>query len=185
MLLALCTSLSYAQETIETGKVTTFLGIPIDGSKSEMIRKLQEKGYQYNKEAGVLTGEYNGEDVYIFIHTNNNKVWRLAIADVLRRSESQIRIRFNNLCSQFAKNKRYGSSIDQTIPDTEDISYQMLVHNKNYQASYFQDIVYDNTQLDLSAQNRYVWFTIIESHGEYYITMFYENKSNEANGEDL
>lgn len=30
-----------------------------------------------------------------------------------------------------------------------------------------------------------VWFTIDEEHGEYYITMFYENGYNEADGSDL
>lgn len=30
-----------------------------------------------------------------------------------------------------------------------------------------------------------VWFTIGEEYGEYYITMFYENNYNEADGSDL
>ena len=32
---------------------------------------------------------------------------------------------------------------------------------------------------------RQVWFSISKFRGEYYITMFYDNKYNEANGEDL
>lgn len=30
-----------------------------------------------------------------------------------------------------------------------------------------------------------VWFMISESYGEYYITMYYDNEYNKANGEDL
>ena len=30
-----------------------------------------------------------------------------------------------------------------------------------------------------------VWFTISEFSGKYYITMFYDNEYNRANGEDL
>ena len=30
-----------------------------------------------------------------------------------------------------------------------------------------------------------VWFRICESYGEYYITIFYDNEYNRANGEDL
>ena len=30
-----------------------------------------------------------------------------------------------------------------------------------------------------------VWFTISEFRGKYYITMFYDNEYNTANGEDL
>ena len=30
-----------------------------------------------------------------------------------------------------------------------------------------------------------VWFMISEHYGKYYITMFYDNEYNRANGEDL
>ncbi len=30
-----------------------------------------------------------------------------------------------------------------------------------------------------------VWFRICKFYGEYYITMFYDNEYNHANGEDL
>ena len=30
-----------------------------------------------------------------------------------------------------------------------------------------------------------VWFMISENYGQYYITMFYDNEYNRANGEDL
>ncbi|MDE6493812.1 MAG: hypothetical protein K2L50_04445 [Bacteroidales bacterium] len=139
ILFALCIAFSYAQEATEERKVTTFLGIPVDGSKSEMIHKLQKKGYQYDEDLDMLTGEYNGEDVMIGIQTNNNRVWRLGIIDVARRSEGQIKIRFNKLCEQFSNNKRYKNTTDQTISQFEDISYEMAVHNKQYQALFFQD----------------------------------------------
>ena len=53
--------------------VTQFLGIPVDGYKTEMIEKLQSKGYTYIKESDVFQGEFNGEDVNIFLQTYNNK----------------------------------------------------------------------------------------------------------------
>ena len=55
--------------------VTTFLGIPVDGTKPEMIAKLKEKGFVYSRHSDVLRGEFNGEDVEIHIVTDNNKVW--------------------------------------------------------------------------------------------------------------
>lgn len=33
--------------------------------------------------------------------------------------------------------------------------------------------------------NKQVWFMISEFQGEYYISMYYDNLYNEANGEDL
>lgn len=84
-------------------EVTKFLGIPVDGYKSEMIQKLKAKGYKYDASNECLTGEFNGRDVNIFIATNNNKVYRIMVADAKYVSEGDIRIRFNTLCQQFGK----------------------------------------------------------------------------------
>lgn len=35
------------------------------------------------------------------------------------------------------------------------------------------------------ASKKAVWFSISESYGEYYISMYYDNEYNKANGEDL
>lgn len=35
------------------------------------------------------------------------------------------------------------------------------------------------------ATKKTVWFMISKNYGEYYITMFYDNEYNRANGEDL
>ena len=54
--------------------VTKFLGIPVDGAKSDMIQKLKEKGFVPSSYKDMLEGEFNGTDVYISVVTNNNKV---------------------------------------------------------------------------------------------------------------
>jgi len=128
----------YAQQD-----VIQFLGIPVDGSKSEMIKKLKGKGYTshpYSKD--VLVGEFNGTDVEIHIVTNNNKVCRIMVSDANTRSVGNIKIRFNNLCRQFQNNKKYLtaplSKSDYTIPEDDDISYNMSVKNKRYEAIFYQ-----------------------------------------------
>ena len=109
-----------------------------------MIRKLKEKGFvssEYDKD--ILEGEFNGQDVNVYIVTNNNKVYRIMVADKTFVSETDIRIRFNNLCRQFANNSKYITPIltsvdDYIILEGEDISYEMAVNNKRYQASFYQ-----------------------------------------------
>lgn len=171
--------------TINAQEATTFLGIPIDGTKSEMIAKLKAKGYKQSTiDRDALEGEFNGEDVLIYVQTNNNKVYRIAVLDATSRDEGQIKIRYNNLCSQFQNNARYSiadSEVnDNRLSDSEDISYEMSVHNKQYQATYIQ------RPDDPGAYNRLVWFTIgKERYGKYSIAMFYENLNNKATGEDL
>lgn len=120
--------------------VTTFLGIPIDGYKSEMKQKLISKGYIPKKigDKEYLEGEFNGVDVHIYIVTNKNKVYRIMICDTNTRSEADIKIRFNKLVSQFKNNKRYTALEDYTLSESEDISFEMNVHKKNYDALFYQ-----------------------------------------------
>ena len=129
--------------------VTKFLGIPIDGTKAEMIQKLKAKGFTrtaYDSE--ILEGEFNGEDVTIHIATNNNRVYRLMIVDANNKNETDIRVRFNNLCYQFEHNGNYiFLTGDQSIPQGEDISFEMSVKNKRYEAVYFQNPVIDSTAM--------------------------------------
>lgn len=205
--------------------VIKFLGIPVDGFKSEMIQKLKAKGYQYSATRDCLTGEFNGRVVNIFVVTNNNKVYRILVEDAYYMSEGDVRIRFNNLCRQFEKNERYlkPSFDDYTISEDEDISYEMTVHNKRYQAAYYQipqkvdtaalaqkmaefvrakygseEEIAKMTEeektslladvmvftMELYSDNS-VWFMITERYGRYGILLYYDNKKNEADGEEL
>ena len=202
--------------------VTTFLGIPVDGFKSEMKQKLVSKGF-VPKKVGTnefLEGEFNGTDVHVWIVTNNNKVYRIMLSDKNTVDEAQIKIRFNNLVKQFENNKRYHAFADYSLSDKEDISYEMGINNKEYVAYYLQDPDFENIDAKIltAIEEKYsaeelknpsetvkndikditnkilgyhfmkqVWFCIerYRDHGEYYICMYYDNKYNQANGEDV
>ncbi|HBC28929.1 MAG TPA: hypothetical protein DC006_04555 [Prevotellaceae bacterium] len=135
--------------------VTKFLGIPVDGTKAEMRRKLVAKGFTPTKLPGYdfLEGEFNGTDVNLYIVTNNNKVYRISLFDAQSRSEADIKIRYNNLVRQFNDNKRYVSLEDYTLSEEENISYEMAVHKKSYQAAFFQMIDVDRIDT-LAAQQK-------------------------------
>lgn len=206
--------------------VTKFLGIPVDGTKAAMVQKLKAKGFRSDPtQRDVLVGTFNGSEVNVHIATNNDKVWRIMVCDKNTRGEGDIKIRFNNLCEQFENNKKYmsaSSEDDWKLSDSEDISYEMAVNSKRYQAAYCQLPTSADT---LAAQKwvqtkmlekysaeelaspteeiqkeflagtifyllkgsykRSVWFMISKYINEYYISMFYDNEYNMANGEDL
>lgn len=225
-------------------EVTKFLGIPVDGTKQSMIQKLKAKGFTYDQQTDYLYGEFNGEKVRISVQTQGNKVWRLAITDEIDRNENQIRIRFNNLVSQFENNNKYTPLKDsQTLSDNEGISYEISVHDKQYEAIFYQyskdaPEFTDTLTLQKEYRERYakelkqieeylsqfseeqlenpteemeensnkisnwsnesaiemiidllnkrmVWFTIGGGPAKYYITIFYENNYNKADGSDL
>ncbi|WP_294599333.1 hypothetical protein [uncultured Rikenella sp.] len=161
--------------------VTRFLGIPVDGTKSEMIRKLKEKGFRSSSyDSDILEGEFNGRDVSIHVATNNNKVYRIMVADDNMVDERAIQIRFNNLCRQFENNDKYVVLQSDRIPENEDISYEIMVHKKQYQAAFCQKSTGDILDVKKS-----VWFMITHLYGKYGIAIFYDNEYNRADGEDL
>lgn len=133
-----CTTALQAQETEKD--VTEFLGIPVDGYKPAMIEKLKAKGFRYIPNEDLLEGEFNGTEVYVGVVTNNNKVYRIGLIDKNGQNKTDIKIRFNLLCRQFENNSRYTPMTDkeQTIPDDEDISYEITVNEKRYEAGFYQ-----------------------------------------------
>lgn len=199
--------------------VTQFLGIPVDGSKSEMIQKLLDKGFTIDPSVkDVLNGEFNGTKVNIVIATNNNKVRRIAVVDANETSEGNIKNRFNALLKQFQSNKKYiptedSTLVKYTIPEDEDISYELSVKKKAYQAVFYQKTTaYDSLTSEQSVQkeqlgklqtsdivelakkqikelykcfSKKVWVNVSKRSGGFSITIFYDNVHNEANGEDL
>lgn len=207
--------------------VTTFIGIPIDGYKSEMKKKLIAKGFTPTKQVGqdFLEGEFNGFDVRLYIVTNNNKVYRIMLADANTQDEANIKIRFNKLVDQFKNNKRYVCLDNYELSESEDISYETTVNNKTYDALFYQnldmekvdtiamqaqikeELLKDFTEDQLNnpteeiknalqkkalsigfvdmISKKVVWFRICKLYSQYYITMYYDNEYNHANGEDL
>lgn len=192
-LLIVVLTLLFSVVSFAQNNVTQFLGIPVDGTKNDMIQKLKAKGFTYDAVNDMLEGEFNGQSVGILIATNNNKVYRVCIIEKTERSESQIKIRFNTLCNQFENNKKYlPVEKKQTISESEDISYEMTVHKKEYQAAFYQvgpegaSSYYDKSLEEIEQiSKKIVWFKIDEQYGRYYIVMYYDNYNNQSNGEDL
>lgn len=209
--------------------ITKFMGIPVDGTKTDMIQKLKAKGFTYNAKMDRLEGKFNGRDSYISVGTNRNKVYRIMVQDASYSSETDIRIRFNNLVKQFLGNEKYMPAPtdlmgDFFIDENTDISYNISVNNKRFEASFYQvsDADKDTTgkaqyirnkifskynkmefyalseevqEIELKiafvewmlkkVSKKFVWFMIDDFYGSYGILLYYDNKYNESNGEDL
>lgn len=149
-------------------EVTKFLGIPVDGNKQQMIQKIKEKGYLYNSNYDRLEGEFNGRDVFIYVVTNNNKVYRILVEDAVYSSEGDIKIRFNTLLRQFENNNQKYFSMsteDGELSESEDISYEMTVNNKRYEAAFIQT---NNTLDSLTLSKKMEEFNK-ENYGDDYL----------------
>ena len=126
-----------------------FLGIPVDGSKSERVAALKDKGFRYDSNSGFLVGDFNGRESNIVIVENHGKVYRVVVFDANTSDEGQIKIRFNNLIHQFenSNGKYYYIDQNEMIPEDEDISYEISVNNKQYSAEFIYNPLYGNDEL--------------------------------------
>ena len=126
-----------------------FLGIPVDGSKSEMVAALKDKGFRYDSNSGFLVGDFNGRESHIGIVENHGKVYRVVVFDANTYDAGQIKIRFNNLIHQFenSNGKYYYTVPNNPIPEDEDISYEISVNNKQYSAEFIYNPLYGNDEL--------------------------------------
>lgn len=253
ILLALATVFAFAQNS---GAIK-FLGIPIDGTEAQFTTQLKAKGFRYNSVNECYKGQFNGKEVDVYVHTNHNLVDRVYVA-FPATSEESIRIEFNRLLGQFKDNGKYMDLVfNEEIPTDDDISYEITVHNKRYQASFsYFDLDRDPIELanglldkcsefftpdqlakmkelvkasvDASQEEQEalqqklmaemqetitkdsefteekafrviatfmdgmreladgdVWFMIHERYGRYNIGLYYDNRHNQAHGEDL
>lgn len=130
----------------QNSNTLTFLGIPVDGSEQAMKNKLKQKGFKEKYGYDCLTGQFNGETVDVYIHTNHQIVDRIYVA-FRPTTEHEIRIMFNRLLTQFQNNNKYSGFYGNTeISMNEDISNEILVNHKRYEANFR----YINPDLDVS-----------------------------------
>ncbi len=222
--LSLVTALIISVNAFAQKDVTKFLGIPVDGTKEEMIRQLKEKGFRqspYDNE--VLTGEFNGMIVDLYISTNKGNVFRICVTSPTYNNELEVKLAFNNLCRQFENNSNYLSDKSYQIPDNADIWHEIMINKARFEASYYQapelndptalsDKIFQMAMSKYSAEElvnlseeerdslfnnlcyqyiaeisiqKLVWFMIDKTSNHYQILIFYDNKYNQANGEDL
>ncbi len=113
-----------------------FLGIPIDGSKQEMIHNLQSKGFVYSSQLDCFSGIINGEQVLVALRIDNGKVCQVIIGNLQTYSEKQVKEKFNNLMKQFNDDPNYISArLDQTFIDKKE---RISKTGKDYAAYYMQ-----------------------------------------------
>lgn len=103
---------SYAQEVID------FMGIPVDGSVSEMMAKLQEKGFQETEEYNTLKGLLDGVPVRLTVCESRDKVYEIVVCYYFEGDNAEMVQCVNNLVGRFRGNSKYKEVQSEMI--TED-----------------------------------------------------------------
>lgn len=130
-------NLSVIKKVLDTDMTPVFLGIPVDGTKMNMIRAIEAKGFEYDRLNECLTGEFNGKNAYVFVHSNHDNVDRIMVS-YSNISKKQIRDEYNHLLRQFKNNSKYIELLDnEEIPENENIPYEITLNDKTYAAAFY------------------------------------------------
>ena len=138
-------SLGRAQETLEIEEETlqripqsrfTFKGVLIDGTREQVESQLTKLGYhrEYSTD-DYLCGEFNGEDVKVYVHTHQGLVDRIKV-EFPNEPDDVARIKYNNLVSRFERNEKFTSLVN--VPKINAVIDRTKVSRNLYDATYFQ-----------------------------------------------
>lgn len=182
----LCAVSIFAQTSI-----TEFMGVPVDGSTKDLVRKLKAKGFTPAEEGSeVLYGAFNGEEVVLTMDTNEGKVFRVLLVEKKSYSDEGIKARYNELFSQFVENPKYafvkGSFF---IEDDTDVSFETTVNGTTFQSFFiFSPTSAEEEELDRKLQtymsSKYTEEEllhpsdeVIKDNNNYYVTLLKEQES--------
>ena len=112
-----------------------FLGIPVDGPRAQFESSLKAKGFKYDSIYEEFKGQFNGKSVEVVVHTNHDIVDRVVVL-FPKTSEQNIRSEYNLLLKQFNETGKYIGFLNEEIPASEKIPYEMTANNKDYQCTF-------------------------------------------------
>ena len=125
------------EDALEDENVLKFMGVPVDGTKELMERRLKEKGFSGESWNDYLEGIFNGEKVRVYIGTNHGIVDRIRV--VYPSIDDRLtRVKYNTLLSRFGRNSKYTELRENhEIAEKEAVAYKMVFEKKIYDAVYY------------------------------------------------
>ena len=179
----------------------SFMGIPVDGDPKEVVDKLINKGFTYadhNKGSHYrLSGYFNGNKSNVYVCYYNNIVHRIMVCESNTSSEASIKIQFNKLITTFNNNTKYtGGERNRYISDEDDISYNMRVKDKQYDALFIYNFsdwlleyekfikTLDTEEITIHLQNIFSTYENADT-GDFDIKVMYNNFISTENNVDL
>ena len=170
-----------------TKNTITFLGIPVDGTKQEMIEQLQTKGFVYDSSNDCLVGEFNRMQSGIQFNTSNNKVWRVIVISKTPMNSFVADKVFNRFVDEFSNNEKYIRLNNEEIHEEYTLTFwrkacqNMLYFERGAVFAFKNSITEDGISEGVAIYSFYNEFD-----GSYGIVIFYDNYNIiSANGEDL
>lgn len=115
-----------------------FLGLPIGGTKKQMMEALKTRGFNIDYGNESMTGMFNGEEVKLFLTTNHGIIDKIKVIYPYCSEENDTRIKYNMLLSRFNRNAKYICVNPRAeVPIDEKIYWKLEENNNTYDAIYF------------------------------------------------
>lgn len=111
------TGLAAQQKQAPVNPTITFLGVPVDGTKSDIINALTSKGFAYDMDEDGMFGEFEGEGAFVHISENKaGKVYQLMIYFHTKESAKENIEVYNKLVTRYnADSTAYWSFYEEEL----------------------------------------------------------------------
>ena len=137
--LYLLTIPSCANSTSEKKDITQFMGIPIEGTRQEMMDKLQNIGFIASSSDSDLQGYFNGQWVDVYLGVHKGQVWRVDVLETQTYDENDIKHRYNQVLNQFKDSPKYQyNECDATEISYDEDIMAYLIDGWGCVATFFQ-----------------------------------------------
>ena len=159
------------------GNITSFLGIPVNGTKAEVTQRLIEQGAVKVKDGLQISG-IDQMPFLVRIKTHKGKVYSISLVETKGTKDVKTAVaRFNSLIDSYRENTCEYTEYEYNsfVVINDETSTERHIHEGDYYAEFFQ-------VADPQLYNRKVGFTITDEFGDYRIERIYDNIYNMPEG---
>lgn len=160
------------------GSVTSFLGIPVDGSRATMVKELVKKGF-VRKSNDRLDCVIEGVPYIVKIMTNKGRVCRISLIEKEGTEDVSLAVeKYNALIEWYRNSKDYTEyEYNDPIRSSDNLTYERYICEGWYYAEFFQ-------VCDPQLYSKRVSFKLSDEYGDYRIVRCYDNIYNLPEGEE-
>lgn len=149
------------QKQLPVNPTITFLGVPVDGTKSDIINALTSKGFAYDMDEDGMFGEFMGESAFVHLSENKaGKVCRLMVYFHTKESAKENIEVYNKLINRFnADSTTYWSFYEEELLAENANLDSLLNIGENIWADYLL-----SQQIDTAAYLKNVFATMLSKY---------------------
>lgn len=158
--------------------ITTFMGIPVDGTKAAMTAYLLKNGAK-RQGKDLIFNSIDGNPYIIRLMTNKGRVWRVSMVDGKgTKNVEQILGIYEEMIDSYRANETQYCEYEYNKPvdPAHEQYWENFIHQGAYYAEFFQ-------VSDPQLYSRRVAFRITDEFGDYRIERLYDNVYNLPEGE--